>query len=156
MPNTRSARLASWQKWLLIISGSALLLTGAAWLLLHHFGQVEGEFGPEINPLEPWMLRLHGLALIPALLGFGGLFIAHIPKGWRDHRQRWIGLGLTSLVGLLIITGYLLYYAGGDDFRGWVSLIHWVMGLAVPLLFIWHYARRHDAQRGRQKTRLDQ
>jgi hypothetical protein len=155
MPNTRSARLASWQIWLLSISGSALWLSGTLWLALHYFGQIEGEFGPETNPLEPWMLRLHGFALIPALLAFGGLFIAHIPKGWKDHRQRWIGLALTCLVGLLILTGYLLYYAGGDEFRGWVSLIHWAIGLAVPLIFIWHYARRNDALRRQQKPRLD-
>ena len=70
MPNTRSARLARWQVMLLIISGILLWLSGAAWLLLHYYGQVAGEFGPETNPLEPWFLRVHGLVLIPALLGF--------------------------------------------------------------------------------------
>lgn len=149
MANTRSARLAKWQIWLLTLSGSALWLSGSAWLLLHYFGQVEGEFGPETNPLEPWMLRLHGAALIPALLGIGALFVVHIPKGWKDRRQRWIGGGLTVLVGLLILSGYLLYYASGDDFRGLVSLIHWVIGLGVPVIFIWHYVSRTEAQRKR-------
>lgn len=149
MANTRSARLAKWQIWLLTLSGSALWLSGGAWLLLHYFGQVEGEFGPETNPLEPWMLRLHGAALIPALLGFGALFVVHIPKGWKDRRQRWIGTGLTALVGLLILSGYLLYYAAGDSFRGWVSLIHWAIGLGVPVIFIWHYVSRTEAQRKR-------
>ena len=63
MPNTRSARLARWQVLLLIISGTLLWLSGAAWLLLHYYGQVTGEFGPETNPLEPWFLRVHGLVL---------------------------------------------------------------------------------------------
>lgn len=151
MAHTRSARLAKWQIWLLTLSGTALWLSGAAWLLLHYFGQVEGEFGPEINPLEPWMLRLHGAALIPALLGFGALFVVHIPKGWKDRRQRWIGVGLAALVGLLILSGYLLYYAGSDDLRIWVSLIHWVIGLGVPVIFIWHYVSRTEAQRKRQR-----
>lgn len=151
MPNTRSARLARWQIWLLTLSGTALWLSGAAWLLLHYYGQVDGEFGTEINPLEPWMLRLHGLALIPAALGFGGLFVVHVPKGWKDRRQRWIGLGLTALTGLLILTGYLLYYAWGDDFRSWVSLVHWAIGLGVPAIFVWHYISRTEAQRKRRQ-----
>lgn len=153
MAHTRSARLAKWQIWLLTLSGTALWLSGSAWLLLHYFGRVEGEFGLEINPLEPWMLRLHGLALIPALLGFGGLFVVHIPKGWKDPRQRWIGLGLTTLSGLLILSGYLLYYTGDDTVRGWTSLIHWVVGLGVPVIFIWHYVSRTEAQRARKRKK---
>ena len=139
MPNTRSAKLARWQIWLLTISGTALWLTGAAWLLLHYYGQVEGEFGLETNPLERWILRLHGLMLIPALLGFGGLFVVHMPKGWKDKYQRNIGIGLTALVAELILSGYLLYYVGDDTVRSWSSIAHWVIGLATPIVFIWHY-----------------
>lgn len=154
MTHTRSARLAKWQIWLLTLSGSILWLSGGAWLLLHYFGRIEGEFGPEINPLEPWMLRLHGAALIPALLGFGGLFVVHMPKGWKDRRQRNIGLGLTALVGLLILTGYLLYYLGSDGLREWASLIHWAIGLAVPIIFIWHYVSRTEAHRARRQKKV--
>ena len=143
MPNTRSARLARWQIMLLTISGSILWLSGAAWLLLHYYGQVEGEFGPETNPLEPWFLRLHGLALIPALLGFGGLFIVHIPKGWNDRSQRIAGVALTILFSVLILSGYMLYYVGDEAVRDWTSISHWVIGLGSPLIFIWHYLGRN-------------
>ena len=90
------------------MSGCLLWLSGGAWLYLHYFRQIEGEFGPEVNPLEPWMMRLHGLVLIPALLALGGLLVAHIPKGWKDVAQRNIGLGLSAVLCLLIISGYLL------------------------------------------------
>ena len=139
MPNTRSARLARWQVMLLIISGILLWLSGAAWLLLHYYGQVAGEFGPETNPLEPWFLRVHGLVLIPALLGFGGLFVVHIPKGWKNSYQRNVGIALTAALATLIITGYMLYYVGDEWLRDWTSIIHWALGLAIPALFIWHY-----------------
>ena len=143
MPNTRSARLARWQIMLLTISGSILWLSGAAWLLLHYYGQVEGEFGPETNPLEPWFLRLHGLVLIPALLGFGGLFIVHIPKGWKDVSQRLAGVSLTVIFSVLILSGYMLYYVGDETVRDWTSISHWVIGLGSPLIFIWHYLGRN-------------
>lgn len=144
MANTRSARLARWQILLLTISGGTLWISGAAWLLLHYFGQLQGDFGVETNPLEPWFLRLHGLVLIPALLGFGGLFVVHIPKGWKDTSQRVAGTALTSLVAILILSGYLLYYAGNETLRDWTSLCHWGLGLAVPLVFIWHYLGRRS------------
>ena len=142
MPNTRSSRLARWQIMLLTISGGALWLSGAAWLLLHYYGQVQGEFGSETNPLEPWLLRLHGLVLIPALLGFGSLFIVHIPKGWKEERQRPAAIALTSVFSILILSGYMLYYVGGDVLRSWTSLIHWAIGLGAPVIFIWHYLGR--------------
>jgi hypothetical protein len=141
MPNTRSAKLARWQTRLLVISGGFLWLSGGAWLYFHYFGQIEGDFGPEANPLEAWLLRLHGFALIPALMGIGGLFIAHMPKGWNDVPQRNIGLALSMLLGVLIISGYLLYYLGGDSARSWTSIVHWSVGLGSPALFLWHYLR---------------
>lgn len=148
MSNTRSARLARWQIMLLTISGALLWLSGGAWLLLHYFGQVAGEFGPTTNPLEPWLMRLHGLVLIPALLGMGGLLVVHIPKGWNDVPQRNIGLGLSSLMIALIVSGYLLYYVGAEDARALASVIHWSIGLGVPGVFIWHYIHG----RSRRKT----
>jgi hypothetical protein len=152
MPNTRSARLARWQILLLTISGSLLWLSGAAWLLLHYYGRVQGEFGPETNPLEPWLMKLHGFALIPALLGFGGLFVVHMPKGWRNIAQRNVGLALTGLVVVLISSGYMLYYVGGETLRDWTSIVHWVVGLAVPAVFIWHYL--HGQSRRARRTPL--
>ena len=139
MPHRRSARLASWQIWLLSLSGLGLWLSGSAWLVLHYFGQTEGEFGPEMNPLEPWMMKMHGFFLIPALLGIGALFVVHIPKGWDHRRQRLAGIALSVALAVLIASGYLLYYAGGEALREWTSLSHWVLGLALPVSFLWHY-----------------
>ena len=149
--NTRPAKLARWHILLLTISGGFLWITGAAWLLLHYFGQIEGPFGPAPNPLLPWFLRGHGLALIPALLGLGGLFVVHFPKGWPHRRQRYVGLALGVLLGLLIVSGYLLYYVGGDAPRRWSSLVHWSLGLATPLVFIWHYLGHTTDPPGRKR-----
>lgn len=149
MPDTRTARLAQWQVRLLVISGALLWLSGAAWLALHYFGKVQGEFGAETNPFEPWSLRLHGFALIPALMGFGGLLVAHIPKGWRHRDQRSAGAALTATTSILIFSGYLLYYVGSDALREWTSLVHWSLGLVIPGFFIWHYRGR--VRRGRRR-----
>lgn len=153
MPHRRTAKLASWQFWLLTVSGGGLLASGAGWLMLHYFWPVQGEFGLEPNPLEPWLIRLHGLMLIPALLAIGGLFVAHVPKGWDHKRQRVAGVALGSVLMLLIITGYMLYYVGIEEIRPWVSLIHWVIGLTLPILSTWHYLNARAARRKRQSKR---
>lgn len=152
MPHRRSARLASWQIWLLCLSGGGLLLSGCLWLLLHYYGQSEGEFGPEMNPLEPWMMKLHGLFVIPCLLSIGTMFVAHIPKGWDHRAQRLTGIVLCSVLTVLAASGYLLYYTGGEVLREWSSLAHWIIGLALPLSFLWHYLNGLAARAGRKKA----
>jgi hypothetical protein len=151
MVHRRTAKLASWQIWLLSLSGSGLWLSGAGWLLLHYYGQKEGEFGPEMNPAEPWMMTAHGLFLIPVLLGIGGMFVAHIPKGWAHTYQRIAGIVLCAILALLISSGYLLYYAGGETFHAWTSIAHWTVGLILPIAFIWHYLNGLAARRGKQR-----
>ncbi|NML95967.1 hypothetical protein [Novosphingobium olei] len=147
MVHRRSAKLAFWQIWLLTLSGMSLWLSGCGWLLLHYYGQKQGEFGPEMNPVEPWMMKAHGLFLIPALLGIGGMFIAHIPKGWVHQHQRIAGVALCAVLAALIASGYMLYYAGDEDLRAWTSLAHWTIGLGLPVIFLWHYLNGLRARR---------
>lgn len=147
MPHRRTARLARWQIWLLTLPGAALWLTGGAWLLLHYYGQADGEFGPEMNPLEPWMMKVHGLALIPAFLGIGGMFVAHIGKGWDYAHQRVAGIALCAALTLITTTGYMLYYAGDEGLRAWSSIAHWSVGLGLPAIFLWHYLNGMKARK---------
>jgi hypothetical protein len=139
MHHLRSAKLSKWQIRSLCISGSVLFLSGVCWLLLHNFGQVQGDFGPQASPWEPWMLRLHGAAVIAALMSLGTLTLVHIWRGWLYRRQRTSGLSLSVGMGLLIISGYLLYYVSDDGVRGWTSTIHWVIGVVALPLFIVHH-----------------
>jgi hypothetical protein len=145
-PHQKSPRLASWQIRWLVWTGVLLWVSGVAWLGLHFFGRVEGEFGLEINPFEHWMLRLHGFLIIPAYVLLGGLLITHIPLGWRDRKQRPAGIGLLGLVILLSVSGYALYYVGTIGLREFSSWFHWIIGVASPLVFYWHYRRRYAMQ----------
>jgi uncharacterized membrane protein YdfJ with MMPL/SSD domain len=102
-----------------------------------------------MNPLEPWMMKLHGLVLIPALLAIGGMLVAHIPKGWDHVRQRIAGIALCAVLAVLIVSGYMLYYAGDETLRDWASLAHWVIGLSLPAVFLWHFLNGLRARRRR-------
>lgn len=148
MLHLKTAKLARWQVRLLCWSGAILWLTGIAWLLLHNFGRVEGEFGPETSRWEPWMLRLHGAAMLAALLGGGSLLLVHVWRGWGYRSQRALGVALTSLFALLIVSGYLLYYLGDERLRPIDSLIHWVAGLVALPVFVVHYRQGRRIGRG--------
>jgi hypothetical protein len=113
-------------------------LSGAAWLAFHYFVRAEGQFGETPSPLEPWWLRLHGAAAFAALWAFGLLWGVHILNGWRLNRRRWSGAILFGASAFLVASGYLLYYAGSEGLRDWISVAHWGVGLAAPLAFVWH------------------
>jgi hypothetical protein len=125
----------------------ALWLSGVAWLVLRYFLRPAGELGELPHPLEPWTMRVHGLVAFAALWLLGQLWIVHIVPSWRAHRRN-SGILLSALMSVLLITGWLLYYATGDRVREIASLVHWTIGLAlvVPLLL---HSLRHRSRRWR-------
>jgi hypothetical protein len=124
-----------------------LWLSGALWLVFHYFLTREGEFGTTSHPLEPWWLRLHGAFAFAAIWTFGLLWGVHIVHGWSMRRHRRSGGLLVALLATLTLSGYLLYYAGDDELRSAVSVLHWAIGLGAPLLLLAHLGvkRRHRA-----------
>jgi hypothetical protein len=128
----------------------ALFASGVAWLLLHYFCQVAGPYGLEAHPLEPWSLRLHGAFAAVALLLLGSLLPIHIIPGLRGGRHLGSGLSMLGVWSVLAVTGYLLYYASGDSLRQAVSLAHWIIGLALPLI-LWIHLRHRSARRARER-----
>jgi hypothetical protein len=92
----------------------------------------------EAHPLEAWWLRLHAAFAFGALWLVGFLSARHIVNGWVSRRRRLSGLSMLGGAGILILTGYLLYYLSSDGARGIASIAHWGVGLFAPALFIWH------------------
>ncbi|MCB1210128.1 MAG: hypothetical protein KDK97_12405, partial [Verrucomicrobiales bacterium] len=87
-----------WAKAVLYSNVLMSLATGSAWFALHRWVEIEGEFGPEKSPLEPWLMRVHGASAFLILIGFGYLLASHIHVGWRAKRNRFSGLGLVGNV----------------------------------------------------------
>ncbi len=132
------ARLGPRRRWMVNATGLGLWVTGVAWLGLHQFGVRQGEFGAEHSPLEAWSLEAHGAFAFLALWVLGLLWGVHVVNGWRLQQRRWTGGVLLSIVAVLILSGYLLYYAGEDTVRPIVSAIHWVVGLGVLFAYLTH------------------
>lgn len=113
--------------------------SGAIWIWLHYFAQSDNEFGA--SPTQTWVLTIHGLFAAASLLVIGSLLPLHVKYAWRAHRNRTNGIFFVSIVGLLILTGYALYYIGNEQLRAWTSWTHIIVGLAFPCLLILHIWR---------------
>jgi hypothetical protein len=120
-------------------------LSGVLWLVFHDFLMRPGEFGLTAHPLEQWWLRAHGAFAFASLWLLGFLSVAHVGGRWAWRRQRRSGLVLLGVYIWLVLTGYLLYYAGGDAFRAAVSLGHWTVGLAALIFLLLHRRIRRSA-----------
>ena len=97
----KSATLGVWQKRLLYGVFAVLWLTGAVWLYQPH----------------PFWLKVHGVAAMAFLMSFGALLLEHVPTGWDLNEHRPSGGSLLGASGVLILTGWGLYYFGNEEKR---------------------------------------
>ena len=134
-------RLAPGQRRALYGALALLWSSGALWLAFHYFLQSDGRFGPEPNVLEPWWLRLHGLAVMLTLLGIGSVLPQHVRRAWELKRNRGLGATLGGVSAWLALTGYALYYFSSDANQAWLPLLHWAPGLALPIALAAHVRR---------------
>lgn len=118
-----------------------LWLSGALWLGFHYFMQAVGEFGMTAHPLEIWWLRLHGLLAFIMLVAVGSVLPIHVRRAWHLRKNRLTGLAVSSVLLWLALTGYALYYFSSDENEAWLPLLHWIAGLALPLMLIIHIWR---------------
>jgi hypothetical protein len=131
-------RMERWHRRSLYAVVIALTASGMLWLTGHYFLRSPSEFGPAIHPLEPWSMRLHGAAALAMMFFVGSVMNSHIRRAWRAACNLTAGCSLIAVLTLLTVTGYCLWYVAGESSRGTWSIVHWVLGLAFPVLLIWH------------------
>ena len=129
------------RKWTVRITAAAIWTTGVVWLGLHYFARVQGPFGAEPNPAEPWVLRAHGAFAFISLWVLGLLWGVHVTPGWKRAKRRLTGALMFAAAALLVLTGYLLYYLGDETLRADVSLSHWLIGVGALAAFLLHIFR---------------
>jgi hypothetical protein len=138
-----SMRHERWTYWILAL----VFLSGAAWIALHYGPADNGPDGAW-RPAEVWALHLHGAAAMAALVAVGSLLAQHVPSAWRLQRNLVSGVAVLACAAALAVTGWLLYYASGEEVRAWSSYLHMAIGAAGPLGLLWHLAYRCRLARG--------
>lgn len=131
---------------LLYVIGAGSWLSGGLWLLFHYFLVRQNEFGPAPHPLQSWWLKIHGAFAFAALWIFGLIWAVHISKALPRRARKRSGILLLSVILVLVVTGYLLYYVASDAVRPAISVVHWSVGLGSPVFLVLHRARGRRAK----------
>ena len=150
-------RLGSQHRRWLAATFTLLFISGVLWLVFHYFIHVKTEFGEGPHPLQQWWMKLHGLAAMATLIVAGSLLLGHIRKAWQHHQNRLSGGTMVAIMAALTLTGYALYYFGGEESRPIISMAHWVIGVAaLPLLILHIVSGRRARQRQVHQTHQNQ
>jgi cation transport ATPase len=147
-----SIRLSRRHKIALYSALAATFATGAAWTWLHYITARNDDLIS--SPGQSWMLKLHGGFAMAVLVLFGTLLPMHVKLAWNAHRNRPNGITLLTVFGILIATGYGLYYLGNERLRSWTSMIHIVIGIALPIFIVVHIWRGRATRRDRRALRV--
>jgi hypothetical protein len=123
------------QRYSLYVVLALLLLSGVAWAYWNYLAASPGDFE---TSAKAWTMKIHGAAAMAVLVLIGMLLSGHVTFAWRARRNRANGSVFLSAFAVLAITGYGLYYAGGEMLRKWTSWIHLALGLALPILLLIH------------------
>ncbi len=150
VPSIRFSSLKLRTLWMI---GVGVWLSGGLWMLFHYFLTKQGEFGPTSNPLEPWLLKLHGAFAFAAIWLFGLVWGTHMAVAWPIRRRRLSGSLFAAAISWLVLSGYLLYYTANETARSVVSLSHGGIGLALPLLYWAHRIKKGQGQEAGKSAR---
>ncbi len=137
-PHNFSIRLPAFQRWATYGTLAVVDLSGVAWLILHD-GFQWGWFTAEHR-----LLVTHGAASALSLTVIGGLLPLHIRLAWRTRRNLWSGVVTLAVMGMLALSGLLLYY-GNEEGRyivRWLHISIGVLGIIAVPLHVWVGKRR--------------
>src|SRR5437016_14206743 len=134
-PRPDSIRLKHLQRYFLYAVVALLFFSGVAWTYWNYLAVSPGDFE---TSAKSWAMKIHGAGAMAVLVLIGMLLSGHVKFAWRARRNRANGSVFLSAFAVLTITGYGLYYAGGEKLRAWTSWVHLAVGMALPILLLIH------------------
>jgi hypothetical protein len=138
---SQTTRLGVVRRRVLYAVVAVLVGSGAAWLWLH-LGRGDDALP---SPLEPWLMKIHGAATMLVVYLAGTMLFGHMVNAWQRGHNRVGGSVAAAALLVLALTGYGLYYFGGETLRRGTEWLHWGVGFALPLLIAWHVRRGRRA-----------
>jgi cation transport ATPase len=139
-----SLRLSRRQRFAIDTALALVALSGVAWLLL--------ERPDALDPApRAWLrqdVRLHAFAGLAVVYAAGMLWLVHIRRAWRSHRNRVAGVTTLVLLAWLVLTGYALGYFTDDATHVLVARAHWIAGLAAIAIYVTHRLRGAQTRTG--------
>jgi hypothetical protein len=116
-----------------------LWITGCWWLSLDLLVAKRGPFGAAPHPLEPPLLLIHGVAAVLGMYVLGWISARHVLRWWPGGLRRLSGGGLAAMLGLLVVSGFALFFLSDDEWQHSAAVVHEVLGVAVTLFAVQHW-----------------
>jgi hypothetical protein len=123
-----------------------LLLSGVCWAFIQHLDQA-GNAPETARRWKTSLIAVHGWSAMLFVLLFGTLLTGHVRRSWRARKNRNNGAFFVSVVALLTLSGYALYYTADENWRLLASNFHLWLGIAAPVFLMFHI------RAGRRATR---
>ena len=89
-------------------------------------------------PVRFW-ITIHGLLNPLLCFAFGWLSFEHVRGGWKMQANRASGALVVAAIGLLVLSGAGLYYAGDPRLIELCRWTHRAVGVGLPLLVAGHW-----------------
>lgn len=134
-PRPDSIRLKRVHRYLFYAVLALLFVSGAAWAYAQYLITSPNE---ATQSVKSFALKIHGAAAMATLVLIGTILTTHVRFAWRARRNRGNGVLFLTVLAILTLTGYGLYYAGDERLRAWTSWIHLALGLVLPILLVLH------------------
>ena len=139
--------MRAFERWALRIGFVLAGLTGLVYGWLRYLGGVQGEFGPEPSPWQPFWQHAHVLAA-PLLLFALGIAVRGHVSGMLGHgvrRGRPTGLVLAGLAAPMVLGGYAVQVVTSAGVRASLGWIHAAVGALFVGLYLAHWAKPRSA-----------
>ena len=124
------------------------MVSGLIWLAAHWAMPSEQQLATDtaqINAklamcmqLKYWSIRVHTFVALVVLIVIGSLIPAHILARWPLKRNIWSGVVNIAAFIVLTLTGYMLWYVSEGGIKQWATWLHWVIGMALPIVLAVH------------------
>lgn len=112
--------------------------TGLGLYVMQRWIRVQTPFGEGYPEQLAFTRQVHGVAAFCMIFIYGYLLASHVPEGWKQRRMRGLGLTLLLMQLLMIVSGYIIYYASDPKLLVVVKYMHFVTGLSYPLILVCH------------------
>ncbi|WP_339939274.1 DUF4405 domain-containing protein [Undibacterium luofuense] len=139
-------RIERWHRYSLYALLAGLWLSGLIWLLVRYTLRTVTEYGEVPHAAEHPLMQLHGALLWFWLFLWGSLLLQHIRRAHQAQRNRRSGWTLISLLLIVSLSAYGLYYLAAENSRPVWSWLHAGSGIVLPLILFWHIRRGRRQQ----------
>jgi hypothetical protein len=129
---------ASQRLWVYVLLG-ILWLTGVMWLCLDQFFSARGPFGKTPHPWEQPLVLTHGIIAIASMYLLGWISAKHVSHWWSKRLRRASGSLLCAFLGVLIVSGFALFFISDDRWQRIMAVIHEISGLSITPLAVQHW-----------------